>query len=338
MAMRKYLARLMQRMIGLLEWLLAGVRRELDRLASPTPVREGKSRPDWVGASDQSPPADWLTHATPLPPADWVQKVAKSAPHLLKNVDQRYVRSVLNAAPPVPLHPQQPTARLESRPPRVFEQVDPVVSRPAADERFHIVRPPPNGRTRALYRRTSLNRVPHSSISPTHPYSPLTSPLTPPTAANPPIHRSPSEQRHIRRVTRADIVEGTPLQERSTGRPEPPPTHPYLPLILRDAAPHVVETGADAPPSPHLAEVTVEAAPPPRAVENSHRIATRPRAAADRYAGDAACRRDRAAHARTTRIEPASRRAADPQRPGNRSGAGHRRTLGVAAGTRSRSG
>lgn len=239
--MRTIRARVLEFIITLLERILGSARDQLARASQP-PRR-----------ADDDAPAAWRKHAKPLPPPEWVVKVANGAPHLLDNVDPRYVRKVLKTAhlqqietlseDHVPA--QHPRPALTRRKLRFAKNFSRVRRRPPAhvDTPPHIDNPPP---------------LHTDSAAPVSPH------------ATPPIITKPAARtaNGIRSVNRTVITEEPAIRQVISQPSAPAPvsqvrsaTPRPIPLIVREtsappraaSAPRVIE-GGDIPA--HAAEIS----------------------------------------------------------------------------------
>ncbi len=180
---------------------------------------------------DDAVPPDWLKQAKPLPPADWVVKVAKGAPHLLKQVDQRYVRSVLKSA-----HVEQ----IDTRGEPIGEQQRRDSDRPPPVHGLRMVKSAPRFRLREAHRKRT---APHIDSTP-----PLTQSSTTPAPTPNPLRTrniitkpAANDAKGIRSISRAVISEEPPIRQITSQPPTPAPinrvrsSNPrHIPLIVRE--------------------------------------------------------------------------------------------------------
>ncbi len=257
--MRTIRARVLEFIINLLERMLGSARDQFARASQP-PRRD-----------DDDAPKAWRKHAKPLPPPEWVIKVANGAPHLLDNVDPRYVRKVLKSA-----HlPQIDTLSENHAPNRQQREIDrSMLTRRKL--RF--------AKTSARVRRRSpsqMDAAPHIDTPPPH-TDPTTPALPHSPHRTPPIITKPAANmaNGIRSVSRTVITEEPAIRQviSQPSAPAPvsqvrsaPPRH--IPLIVREttappraaSAPRVIE-GGDIPS--HAAEITEIGREIPRPFEN----------------------------------------------------------------------
>ncbi len=251
--MRTIRARVLEFIITLLERILGSARDQLARASQPP-------RHDY----DDAPKA-WRKHAKPLPPPEWVVKVANGAPHLLDNVDPRYVRKVLKTA-----HLQQIETLSEDHAQHPRENMRPALTRRKL--RF--------AKTFSRVRRPS--HLDH--VDPTLPlHADPTAPALPQRPhATPPIITKPAARtaNGIRSVNRTVITEEPAIRQVISQPSAPAPvsqvrsaTPRPIPLIVREtpapprtaSAPRVIE-GSDIPA--HAAEITEIRRETPRYLEN----------------------------------------------------------------------